>query len=108
MGFLKKIFRRRDNAGQKKASDFEDLGFAKFKTVKSSDSHEVVALKGIERSPEGALMATILENAYMESHPCGCGGQWVKQSGGSAYPVAYKDCLCDKCNAQKRFEFRFQ
>lgn len=110
MGLLSRLFGRREKNKKSKDNDNVDLeidGF-RIKTLKASDDLEIVQMKGIGRNPGDAMLAVVMESAYMESKPCKCEGKWVKKNGGSAYPVAYAYCVCDKCNAQKKFEFRFE
>lgn len=55
-----------------------------------------------------ALNDVLLERQYMSEHPCSCGGNWTRESGGSAYPkFVYSHCRCEKCQSEKQFIFYF-
>jgi len=92
MGFFRRLFMRGPN----------------IKTMSSSDTCDKVLIRGIPPTREGSMMATILERDYWLRRPCGCGGTWERNGGGSAYPNAYSVCACNQCGAVKRFEFHFE
>jgi ankyrin repeat protein len=53
-----------------------------------------------------AALCTSKEMEYLSKHPCACGGNWKRSSGGSSYPsYVYSECICNKCGVEKYFQF---
>ena len=92
---------------KRSGSDWMDLGFVKLRVVSSSDAEDVVSLKPIEPNSDGAAKANMAEYGYISSKKCSCGGEWTKEGSSSAYPLASIYCRCAKCDAEKKFTFRF-
>ena len=84
-----------------------DLGFARLCIISTSNSEDVIALKGIQKNMEGAMNARLAEEGYITSKKCSCGGEWIRIKSSSAYPKAYQHCCCKKCGSQKKFVFCF-
>ena len=107
MEFLKKIFRRKSRRDEEVDSFDLTIGDIHVKALESTDSYALVQFQGIGKNPGDAVIAATIETSFIEAHPCNCGGQWIVDSSASAYPTAYKDCVCKQCGASKKFEFTF-
>jgi hypothetical protein len=85
--------------------DWLDVGFAKLRVVSSSNYEDVIVLKGIEKSLDGAVKARLVEQGFIATQKCQCGGEWRRTGSSSAYPRSYQYCCCAGCGLEKKFEF---